>query len=79
MRLIVELYVNNQIPEGIIVTCINSLFEDINNQSVEILCQMMEKISEHVVKRAIAESTIKEAPSSASGSAKKPKKTLSTC
>lgn len=39
MRLIVELYLHNQIPEGIIITCITSLMEDIDNdQSVEILC-----------------------------------------
>ena len=38
MRLIVELYVNNQLPEGIIVTCISSLLSDITDKSVEILC-----------------------------------------
>ena len=38
MRLIVELHLHNQIPEGIIITCINSLLDDIMDQSCEILC-----------------------------------------
>jgi hypothetical protein len=55
MRLIVELYVYNQIPEDIIVTCITSLLEEITDQSIEILCQTITKIANHVVKRAIRE------------------------
>lgn len=39
MQLVVELYLHNQIPEGIIITCVASLMDDIgNDQSVEILC-----------------------------------------
>ena len=45
MKLIVELWLHHQIPEGIILTCITSLLEDINDQSVEILCNMLTKIS----------------------------------
>jgi hypothetical protein len=41
MRLIAELFVNRQLPEGIIITCTNSLFDEITDQSVEILCQML--------------------------------------
>ena len=53
MQLIVELYLHNQIPEGIIMTCIASLMEDLqNDQSVEILCQMLTKIATHVTKKA---------------------------
>lgn len=55
MRLIVELYVYNQIPEDIIVTCITSLLEEVNDQSIEILSQTIAKIATHVVKRAIRE------------------------
>ncbi len=52
MRLIVELYLHGQIPEGIIITCMQALMEDMDNdQSVEILCQMLHKITEHVVER----------------------------
>ena len=38
MSLLVELYVQSQIPEGIIKTCVGSLLEDIHDQSAEILC-----------------------------------------
>jgi hypothetical protein len=38
MRLIVELFVNQQIPEAIIVKCIDNLLNDINDLNVEILC-----------------------------------------
>lgn len=38
------------------MTCISSLMEDIeNDQSVEILCQMLQKIAAHVTKRALIE------------------------
>lgn len=60
MKLIVELYTHGQIPEGIILTCINSLFDEVIDQNLEILCQMMEKIASHVVKRAISEKHLKE-------------------
>ena len=45
MRLLVELYLHSQIPEGIILTCITALLDDINDQSVEILCQTMHKLT----------------------------------
>jgi hypothetical protein len=71
MRLIVELYTHNQIPEDIIITCITSLLEEINDQNIEILCQMLEKISNHVVRRAIRERDEIEQP--VGNSAEKPK------
>ena len=52
MKLIVELWFHHQIPEGIILTCISSLFEDITDQSMEILCNMLVKMSQQVVQRA---------------------------
>jgi glutathionylspermidine synthase len=36
---------------------VETLIEDVNDQSVEILCQMLHKICAHVVKRAISEGT----------------------
>lgn len=38
MSLLVELYVQSQIPEGIIKTCVENLLEDVHDQSAEILC-----------------------------------------
>ena len=55
MRLIAELYVHNQIPEDIIITCITSLLDEVNDQSIEILCQMLPKIAGNLVRRAIRE------------------------
>ena len=55
MRLIAELYVHNQIPEDIIITCITSLLDEVNDQSIEILCQMLPKIANNLVRRAIRE------------------------
>lgn len=74
MKLIVELYTHGQIPEGIILTCINSLFDEVIDQNVEILCQMMEKISSHVVKRALSEKHLKD-----QGAIKGKKKTIWNC
>jgi len=53
MKLIVELFINHQIPEGIIQTCLESLFEDINDQSVEILCQMLDKLIKFIIQATI--------------------------
>lgn len=55
MRLITELFIHRQLPEGIIVTCLNSLFDDINEKSIEILCQMLTKISNNVIQRYMKE------------------------
>ena len=38
MKLIVELYVNGCIKETIILECIASLFEELTDLNVEILC-----------------------------------------
>lgn len=57
MSLLVELFIQKQIPDSIIKTCIDSLIDDIDNdQSTEILCQMLHKICQHTVQRAIRES-----------------------
>ncbi len=46
MRLIVELYLHGVIPEAIIITCMSALLDDLDtDQSVELLCQTMQKIA----------------------------------
>ncbi len=49
MALIVELYKRNLFRANILISCIDELFEDINNQNVEILCQMLQKITLHQI------------------------------
>lgn len=49
MALIVELYKSNYFKANILTTCINELFEEVNNQNVEILCQMLKKITNHQI------------------------------
>ena len=49
MALIVELYKSNHFKAHLLTTCINELFEEVNNQNVEILCQMLRKITLHQI------------------------------
>ncbi len=52
MRLIVELYLHGVIPEAIIITCMSALLEDLDtDQSVELLCQTLQKIAQYVTDR----------------------------
>lgn len=74
MSLLVELYIHSQIPENIIKTCLESLLEDVHDQSAEILCQMMQKIAANVVKRAQAEAATMQERKQQAG-----RKTLSQC
>ena len=55
MHLIVELYKYDQIKSGILTTCIDDMFEEVNGQNIEILCQMVLKLSHHVVKTSRAQ------------------------
>jgi len=57
MSLLVELFIQRQIQESIIKTCIETMLDEdnINDLSVEILCQMMHKIAPYLVKNAIRE------------------------
>ena len=55
MHLIVELYKYDQIKSGILTTCIDDMFEEVNCQNIEILCQMVFKLSNHVVKTCRAQ------------------------
>lgn len=45
MHLIVELYKYHQIKSNILTMCIDDMFEEINGQNVEILCQMLNKLA----------------------------------
>jgi len=49
MHLIVELYKYHQIKCNIITMCIDDMFEEINCQNVEILCQMLKKLASYQV------------------------------
>ena len=49
MHLIVELYKYHQIKCNIITMCIDDMFEEINGQNVEILCQMLNKLASYQV------------------------------
>ena len=42
------------------MSCINSLFDEVIDQNIEILCQMMEKIASHVIKRAVSERHLRD-------------------
>jgi hypothetical protein len=53
MHLIVELYKYHQIKCNIITMCIDDMFEEINGQNVEILCQMLNKLAQYQVQTAI--------------------------
>ena len=44
MYLITELYIANQLNGNIIKTCLEDLQQEINNQNVEIMCYMMNKL-----------------------------------
>lgn len=52
MALIVELYKQKYFKANLLVTCIDELFEEVNNQNVEILCQMLRKITLHQIDMA---------------------------
>lgn len=52
MALIVELYKYDLIKADIIITCINELYEEINDQNIEIVTQMLKKLATHVVKQS---------------------------
>jgi len=51
MHLIVELYKHNLIRPSIIVTCIDEMFEEVNNSNIDILCQMIHKLSAYQVSK----------------------------
>ena len=53
MHLIVELYKYHQIKCNIITMCIDDMFEEINGQNVEILCQMLNKLASYQVQTSI--------------------------
>ena len=55
MYLLTELYIANQLNGNIIKTCLEDLQQEINDQNVEILCYMMNKLMCNLVKKAKVE------------------------
>ena len=58
MKLLAELYTHNCLNEGILNTCIESLYNEINDQNVEILCNLITKITKYCI--TIAQNEQKE-------------------
>ena len=52
MYLITELYIANQLNGNIIKTCLDDLQQEINDQNVEIMCYMMNKLMANLCKKA---------------------------
>ena len=50
MYLITELYIAKQLNGNIIKTCLEDLQIEVNNQNVEILCYMLTKLINNVLK-----------------------------
>ena len=62
MRLICELYTIGEISEKVIIECFSSLFNEPNDQKVEIICQMTMKIANFIIGATIAEGRRKRKP-----------------
>ena len=52
MYLITELYIANQLNGNIIKTCLDDLQQEINDQNVEIMCYMLNKLMINLCKKA---------------------------
>lgn len=52
MYLITELFIARQLNGNIIKTCLDDLFQEINNQNVEIICYMVNKLMIDLCKKA---------------------------
>ena len=52
MHLIVELYKHNLIRSQIIKTCIEDLFLEVNATNIDILAQMIQKLSAFAVEKS---------------------------
>lgn len=52
MYLITELYIAKQLNGNIIKTCLDDLFQEMNNQNVEIICYMVTKLMTDLCKQA---------------------------
>jgi len=48
MKLLCELYLRALISADIIVQCLESLFDEINDLNVEILCHIISKLGIHI-------------------------------
>jgi hypothetical protein len=52
MHLIVELFKNNLIKSNILINCFDELQQERSNQNVDILTQMMMKLSEFMIAKS---------------------------
>jgi hypothetical protein len=50
MKLLCELYLRALIPADIITLCLTSLFDEINDMNVEIVCHIISKLGNYVAK-----------------------------
>lgn len=55
MHLIVELFKNNLIKSNILINCFDELQEERSNQNVDILTQMLMKLSEFMIAKSKAD------------------------
>lgn len=55
MHLIVELFKNNLIKSNILINCFDELQQERSNQNVDILTQMMMKLSEFMIAKSKAD------------------------
>lgn len=55
MHLIVELFKNNLIKSNILINCFDELQQERSNQNVDILAQMMMKLSEFMIAKSKAD------------------------
>ena len=52
MQLITELFKLDLVNGNIIKTCLEDLFQEMNNQNTEVLCNMLDRLTKHVVERS---------------------------
>lgn len=55
MHLIVELFKNNLIKSNILINCFDELQQELNNQNVDILAQMLMKLSDFMIAKSKAD------------------------
>ena len=48
MKLLCELYLKSLIKDDIIIQCLVSLFDEVNDMNIEIICHIMTKLGQHV-------------------------------
>ena len=62
MHLIVELFKNNLIKSHILINCFDELQQEVSNQNVDILAQMLMKLSDYMVAKSKTERLANKIP-----------------